>query len=78
MFTYLTEGKLEDAGQRVNEILSHWLEFEGAVINMPHNQNYFREYTDEKTGLVTRDLNFDNYYKGSTLNQDLHKHFKSK
>lgn len=44
----------------LNTVRSRWLDFETTVVNHEHNQNYYSDGFD-----------YANYYKGSTIDQDL-------
>jgi len=55
----------------VTTTLSKWLEFENHVIFLPNNKNYFREIEDFDTGTIKQFLNFDGYYKGTTINEQI-------
>ena len=57
----------------VSRTLKRWIEFENHVVDLPTNRAYFREEIDEETDKVTRYLNFDGYYKGRTVNNDIFK-----
>ena len=67
-----------------DEILDQWKEFERMQSNKKSNINYFYEKEEilkqeNKNGkekmedliIITRVEDFDNYYKGSTINNDL-------
>jgi hypothetical protein len=64
-----------DVEQIVNSILDVWPEFESYVSSLPANSSYFSSFYNEEKGIVVQELNFDNYYKGRTLNADLRKYF---
>lgn len=66
---------LDVVGKIVDDILGHWKKFEAQVITIKANQNYFRKYMDDD-GIERMDLNFNNYYKGKTVNQDIKKFFQ--
>ena len=61
-----------------NECLDKWLEFEKHVATLKHNDDYFRMYADVESGTAWREMNYDNYYKGRTLNSDLKAYSKFK
>ena len=67
--------KNKDISETVSEVLEKWLEFEDDIILKNNNGNYFREIKDIETGTIRQILNFDGYYKGRTLNQQI-KDFK--
>jgi hypothetical protein len=54
------------AKDETDRILAKWLEFESYAMKQKHNGSYF-----QKTGRGKYVIDFDGYYKGSTLNQDL-------
>ena len=58
-----------------DNILNKWLQFEEFVKTQPENTAYFRKYTDQETNQEILEVNFDNYYKGRTLTNDLEKFF---
>jgi len=62
--------------EAVTEYLSRWRDFEKHVAELPRNNDYFRRLIDQETGEVTLELNYDNYYKGRTLNRDLIEYFE--
>lgn len=66
----------EKAKEAVNEYLDKWLDYERHIASLGHNEDYFTENMDEKTGQVTFEVNYDNYYKGRTLNSDLKAYFR--
>lgn len=53
----IVDGNLENC---LEKIRSKWTDFETVVRNEPHNQIYFSD-----------DADYDNYYKGSTIDKDL-------
>ena len=55
----------------VNSVLGKWPEFESYVSGLASNSTYFSRYYDEEKKVMVQELNFDNYYKGRTLNSDL-------
>ncbi len=65
----------EKAEQLVNKVLSDWLAFENFVKKQPHTEAYFRTYYDETSESLASELDFDNYYKGRTVNKDLEEYF---
>jgi len=66
------------AEEAANECLDKWLEFEKHVATLKHNDDYFRMYADVESGTAWREMNYDNYYKGRTLNSDLKAYSKFK
>jgi len=64
---------LED---HVAKIINRWSEFEKFATESIENSFYFRTYRSEETGEITRDYNYDGYYKGRTLNADLSAFFE--
>jgi hypothetical protein len=57
--------------------LSTWKKFEQYVVGRPKNERYFKTEYDQETETIKSELNFDNYYKGKTLNSDLVNYFSS-
>lgn len=76
MLFYKEDESLASLGMFVDDILKQWQKFESYVMTLPTNSSYFRVYKDEETGIEQRDLNFDNYYKGKTLDKDILTFFK--
>lgn len=60
----------------VDQVLSKWIEFENYIINERHNISYFREIITPETKEVRKMLDYDGYYKGSTINKDINIFFK--
>ncbi len=58
------------------EVLSQWYDFENYAKSLKSNKNYFRETVNPETSEKVLEINFDNYYKGRTLSEDLKKYFK--
>lgn len=69
------EALKQRAEEAVNECLNKWLVFEKHISALEHNGDYFVENVDTETGQVTYEVNYDNYYKGRTLNGDLKEYF---
>ncbi len=66
-----------DPVEIVKNVLSKWIEFEKWVPRQTMNQIYaLNEVTDE-TGVIDIEIDFDNYYKGSTLNKNIVAFFKN-
>lgn len=64
-----------EAEKTVNDVLGKWLEFEDHISKQKHNDDYFRPYPDTEAGVIKYEVNFDNYYKGRTINTDLKDYF---
>lgn len=62
--------------EHIMSVIDQWLAFEKYVSEKPENRFYFRVYEDGETGEITRDYNYDGYYKGRTLNADLLQYFE--
>jgi len=60
----------------INQVLNKWLEFEDYVINKKHNFSYFREIVNPETQEIRKMLDYDGYYKGRTINNDISTYFK--
>lgn len=59
----------------VENVLKNWIDFEKYIQNLNYNLSYFNKYIDEQSGNEIIESNFDNYYKGRNLNNDLKKFF---
>ena len=70
-----TEAFKQEAEEAVNECLNKWLAFEKHISTLEHNADYFVENLDPETEQITYEVNYDNYYKGRTLNKDLQTYF---
>lgn len=55
----------------VETYLSSWITFEEHIIDLPTNKKYFREVTDPETQIKRQILNYDGYYKGTTINKQV-------
>lgn len=75
MLQYVGEQSFLTIGEIVDNVLKQWLKFESHVITKPANEVYFKKFIDE-SGVERLQLNFDNYYKGKTLIDDIKKFFK--
>lgn len=60
----------------INQVLNKWLEFEDYIINQKHNVSYFREIINPETQEIRKMLDYDGYYKGRTINNDISTYFK--
>lgn len=56
-----------------NEVLLQWSEFETKVSKQKKNKDYFVTVSNED-GTIERNLNFDGYYKGRNINEDIKKY----
>ena len=76
---YIQGTPVEQLGQLAeklsNEYLEKWPKFESNVSGLEHNAGYFTPYIDSENQ-VRYEMNWDNYYKGRNLNQDLKNYFK--
>lgn len=59
-----------------DQVLNKWIEFEDFIISEKHNFSYFREIVNPETQEVRKMLDYDGYYKGRTINNDISKFFK--
>jgi len=75
---YKDEASIDLAGSIVDNVLNQWLLFEKHIVSLKKNKNYFRIYYDEDSKIEKQELNYDNYYKGTTLTDDLLEYFKPK
>jgi len=62
------EGKIDNL---VKTILLQWSEFEEFARSKEANVTYFQKVIDQRTGAEIVEVNFDGYYKGSTVDADL-------
>lgn len=69
------EELVERSKSVISSLLERWIEFEKHVVAEKHNQGYFQEYRDQKSGEIQRVINFTGYYKGRTINDDLLRFF---
>ena len=65
------EYKEKDIGVIVHDVLSNWIKFENSISKEKINNSYFREVPDLETGKIRQIQNFDGYYKGTTINQQV-------
>lgn len=63
--------KTDEINDTVDFYLKKWINFEEAVISMKANQKYFSEVTDPDTQVKRQILNYDGYYKGTTINKQV-------
>ena len=64
-----------DSPDLVGYVLERWIAFESNARDRKSNRSYFQTSQDEATGLVSQELNYDGYYKGRTVNDDLREFF---
>lgn len=63
----------------MTEILGEWEDFETYVQSVAENKKqYFKEKHDEASDKLRVDANWQGYYKGVTLNNDLYAYFVAK
>ncbi len=55
----------------IDDTLQHWIKFEEFITNQEYNKNYFNEVVNPDTQEIRRMLDYDGYYKGSTIEKDL-------
>lgn len=65
----------ELVNNKINDILSKFLDFEEFARGQPPNKDYFRPVTDQ-SGKITVETNFGGYYKGRTVTKDLQNFFR--
>lgn len=66
---------LNETDTHLKQIIGKWVEFERYAQERPKNNSYFRKYKDQDTGVVKQDLNYEGYYKGRTIHDDLKSFF---
>lgn len=76
-FEYKGEKSFEKFKVITESVLSKWRKFEAYALKQAKNKDYFRTYTDPETGVEKQEVNFNNYYKGRTLVDDLRTFFKT-
>jgi hypothetical protein len=59
----------------VDAVLADWKAFERHISKLPHNNLYFYRYYDESSSSWVREVNYANYYKGHTLDNDIKSYF---
>lgn len=57
----------------VTEVLGLWKNFENGVIIKESNSSYFKSTSYSSTN--SKDMNFEGYYKGKTINQDIEEYW---
>ena len=62
----------------IKEVLAKWVSFEDFIITQEHNKIYFRDIVNPDKEEIRKMLDFDGYYKGSTINKDLTTFFQKK
>lgn len=62
---------LDELDEHLTSVLSRWVEFEKSAQKNIKNSLYFRTYKDEDTGVLKQDLNYEGYYKGRIIHEDL-------
>lgn len=65
IFKKLEDQTIDEISQSLNEVKEKWKDFETTITNHEHNSDYFDD-----------GFNFDNYYKGKTINKDLVDYFE--
>ena len=74
-FVFENESSLQNANTIITTLLNRWLKFEEYAVKQPENGAYFREQRNTDTGEIRMDMNFNNYYKGTTLIKNLRSFF---
>ncbi|MFQ2250116.1 AIPR family protein [Aeromonas dhakensis] len=69
---------LNEIDTHLKQIIGKWVEFERYAQERPKNNSYFRKYKDQDTGVIKQDLNYEGYYKGRTIHEDLKSFFTKK
>jgi len=72
---YITSNSFSKVQNNVLKILRRWLKFEEYIVKRKTNKDYFYKYKNPETNEWQSYQNFDGYYKGRTLNNDLKKYF---
>lgn len=74
---YENERSLAEFENITHLILEEWISFETYVASLNSNYDYFTSYFDPTKEEYVREMNFNNYYKGRTLNQDINTYFSN-
>ena len=74
--TIKTDSFDEIIKESLETILPQWSDFESFARNQAHNVNFFRKIFDKATGQQIVETNWNGYYKGSSLAQDLISYFE--
>ena len=77
-FHYAGEGSLAEVNEVLDTVLQKWLDFENFAVGQSDNSKYFNIHIDPDTGFQRQDLNFNNYYKGTTIMKDLLSYYQEK
>lgn len=72
---YEDEDSVNNAEEDAKKILKTWKKFENYVVEKKRNNKYFQTKVSEDE--VVKEYNFDGYYKGSTVNEDIKNYFLS-
>lgn len=68
---YADNSSLAGISDHVHEIINRWPNFETFAAEKKENSDYFQDIYDRDSGGTSKHYNFDGYYKGRTLNNDL-------
>ncbi|WP_323964150.1 AIPR family protein [Aeromonas hydrophila] len=66
---------LNKTNEHLKYIIDQWIEFEKSAQGNAKNSLYFKTYHDEDSGMLKQDLNYEGYYKGRTIHDDLKRFF---
>ena len=72
------EESINNIDEHVIGVLKNWNQFENYAVEQVMNYDYFSTTKDLETGVIFRNYNFDGYYKGRTLNQNIKDFFQNK
>jgi len=73
---FIDSESLSNVEAHVSNVIDRWLGFENYVTNKNENYQYFSTFEDEDSEYTIREYNYDGYYKGRTLNDDLVEFFQ--
>lgn len=62
-----TSDCFDNLKENINEILNKWIDFESHVIQRHENSSYFKSTSHDNN----KDMNFEGYYKGKTIDKDI-------
>jgi len=68
---YYKKLTFDDITNMINVVLLNWTTFEKLIVKESRNSKYFKEIEDQETGTTRQILNYDGFYKGTTVNQEI-------
>lgn len=74
---YKGENSINEIEDIIHKVVSRWIDFEEWVKNQPSNLPYSIGIPAEDIEERINEIDYDNYYKGSTLNEDIKKFYSA-